>query len=222
MLRAKADNFLNCSILSLEAGYGSKVYENAGSESVQKSVFRIRIHLIRIRIRHFRLNNNPEPRLWWPKILKKFQMEKKILFWIKNYNLPIPRPPKKLPSYRRSLQPSKENIQHFKTWNFNNFFLLLWVIFALLDSGSTDLVESGSNPIRNSRNPNRMTPSHSLPVPRRCGYHPRWDGRWPACRHCPCPAPPPASSQQKNILTSLNFLFQSGSVRFWASWIRIH
>ncbi len=26
------------------------------------------------------------------------------------------------PSYRRSLQPSKENIQHFKTWNFLIFF----------------------------------------------------------------------------------------------------
>jgi hypothetical protein len=40
------------------------------------------------------------------------------------------------PSYRRSLQPSKENIQHFKT-----FFLFLWVIFAFLD-----LIESRSNP----------------------------------------------------------------------------
>jgi hypothetical protein len=30
------------------------------------------------------------------------------------------------PSYRRSLQPSKENIQHFKSWNLN-FFLFLWV-----------------------------------------------------------------------------------------------
>ncbi len=56
------------------------------------------------------------------------------------------------PSYRRSLQLSKEAIQHFKTWTFTNFFLLLWVIFALLDpgpdseSGSTGPIESGSNP----------------------------------------------------------------------------
>ncbi len=56
------------------------------------------------------------------------------------------------PSYRRSLQLSKEAIQHFKTWTLTNFFLLLWVIFALLDpdpesgSGSTDPIESGSNP----------------------------------------------------------------------------
>ncbi len=37
------------------------------------------------------------------------------------------------PSYRRSLQLSKEAIQHFKTWTFTHFCLLLWVIFALLD-----------------------------------------------------------------------------------------
>ncbi len=53
------------------------------------------------------------------------------------------------PSHRRSLQPSKENIQHFKTWN---FFFILRVIFTPLDPGpdpksgsrSTDLIESGS------------------------------------------------------------------------------
>ncbi len=36
------------------------------------------------------------------------------------------------PSYKRSLQLSNENIQHFKTWNLQ-FFLLLCVTFALLD-----------------------------------------------------------------------------------------
>jgi hypothetical protein len=47
------------------------------------------------------------------------------------------------PSYRKSLQPSKENIQHFKTRS-SSKFLFLWAIFALLDpdpesvSGSTD------------------------------------------------------------------------------------
>ncbi len=59
------------------------------------------------------------------------------------------------PSYRRSLQLSKEAIQHFKTWTFTNFFLLLWVIFSLLNPdpdseygsgfGSTDPIEYGSN-----------------------------------------------------------------------------
>jgi hypothetical protein len=80
-------------------------------------------------------------------------LKKKIIFfWIKNYNLPIPGPPlhKGRPSYNRSLQLSKENIQNFKTWHLN-FFLLLWVILALPDpeseygSGSTDPIESGSN-----------------------------------------------------------------------------
>jgi hypothetical protein len=40
---------------------------------------------------------------------------------------------KDVQSYRRNLPPSKENIQHFKTWNLFNFFLFLWVIFTLLD-----------------------------------------------------------------------------------------
>jgi hypothetical protein len=47
---------------------------------------------------------------------KKFKV-KKIgkKFWFKNYNLPIPRPPGKAhPSYKRNLQLSKKNIQHFK------------------------------------------------------------------------------------------------------------
>ncbi len=54
------------------------------------------------------------------------------------------------PSYRRSLQLAKENIQHFKTRNFLIFILLLWFTFALLNPypdseygfGSTDLIES--------------------------------------------------------------------------------
>jgi hypothetical protein len=54
-------------------------------------------------------------------------------------------------SYRRSLQLSKEAIQHFKH-ELLIFFLLLWVIFSLLDpdpdsesgSGSTDPIKSGS------------------------------------------------------------------------------
>jgi hypothetical protein len=52
---------------------------------------------------------------------------------------------------------SKENIQHFKTLNFIIFLLFwgkFWVIFALRDldpdfeygSGSTDRIESGSDP----------------------------------------------------------------------------
>ncbi len=88
---------------------------------------------------------------------KKVTAKKKLhFFYIKNYNLYLSLGlHKERPSYRRSLQLSKEAIQHFKTWTFKKF-LLLWVIFALLDpdpdsesgsrSGSTDPIESGSNP----------------------------------------------------------------------------
>jgi hypothetical protein len=54
------------------------------------------------------------------------------ILWIENYNLIILRPPKRHKSYKRSLQPSKENIEHFKTLKFFTF-LYLWVIFALLN-----------------------------------------------------------------------------------------
>ncbi len=53
------------------------------------------------------------------------------------------------PSYWSSLQPSKENIQHLKTWNFWTFFLFLGCHFCPPGSGSgfrlgsTDLIESG-------------------------------------------------------------------------------
>ncbi len=35
------------------------------------------------------------------------------------------------PKLQENLQHSKENIQHFKTWNSVYFFLFLWVIFAI-------------------------------------------------------------------------------------------
>jgi hypothetical protein len=82
------------------------------------SGLRIRIHFIRIRIQHFRLNTDPDPDLIRIRIqygsgsntepdpdpiriqgfndqrLKNITAEKKIkFFFIKNYNLPIPRPP---------------------------------------------------------------------------------------------------------------------------------
>jgi hypothetical protein len=59
---------------------------------------------------------------------------------------------KERPSYWRSLQLLKEGIQHLQNMKFFNFFLLLWVIFALLDpvpdseSGATEPIESGTHP----------------------------------------------------------------------------
>jgi hypothetical protein len=79
----------------------------------------------RIRIQHFRLNTNPDPIR-----IQGYDDQKlgKIYSWnffyyiflIKSYlSLGLH---KGHPSYRRSLQPSKENIQHFKTWSFLTFF----------------------------------------------------------------------------------------------------
>ncbi len=83
---------------------------------------------------------------------RKITAEKKFnFFWIKNYNLPIPLGlHKECSSYRRSLQLSKEAIPTLQNMNFSKFFLLLWLIFALLDpdpdaeSGDTDPIESGA------------------------------------------------------------------------------
>ncbi len=105
--------------------------------------FQVRI-LIRIRIQGFDDQKLKKTKSW------NFFF---FFFWT---NIAIKLSPgrhKGRPSYRRSLKPSKEKILHFKKWNFVNIFLLLWVIFALLDPnprcesvyGSKDPIESGSN-----------------------------------------------------------------------------
>jgi hypothetical protein len=72
------------------------------------------IQVKRIQIQGFMTKN-------WKNIVEK----NKIFFYIKYYNLHV----QSLgllngrPSNRRSLQPSKENIQHFKKWNLITFFL---------------------------------------------------------------------------------------------------
>ncbi len=50
------------------------------------------------------------------------------------------------PSWKRSIQLLKENIQHFKTIHFLTFFFYLWVMFALLvpDPNTVGLNQSGS------------------------------------------------------------------------------
>ncbi len=113
-------------------------------------MFRIRIHLIRIRIQGFDDQN----------LKKKFPADKKKLFlvwWKTTINLTLSLTLGR-PSYTRSLQLLKENIQHFKKRNLLIFFLLLGVIFVLLDpdpdsehgSVSTNLIESSSIRIRNT------------------------------------------------------------------------
>ncbi len=105
------------------------------------SELRIRIHLIRIRIQHLRLNTDPDPDPIGSRGIDD-QKSKKYYSWKKNkfflsktticlsLGLHTGRP---VQVTKEGLQLSKENIQQFKTWNFLNFFLLLWIIFALLD-----------------------------------------------------------------------------------------
>jgi hypothetical protein len=69
--------------------------------------------------------------------------------WIKKYNLPIPRPPKRTSKLQKKPSALKRGYPTLQNMNLKKF-LLLWFIFALLDpdsesgSGSTDPVESGS------------------------------------------------------------------------------
>ncbi len=121
-----------------------------------------RIHLIRIRIKHFRLNIDPADPIrtqgFYDQKLKNifYSWKKKLNFFgIKNYNLPIPRQAS-IEDVQVPRKPSALKREHLALQNmqFLNFFLLLWLTFALLDpdpgfwkvSGSTDLIEYGSSP----------------------------------------------------------------------------
>jgi hypothetical protein len=82
----------------------------------------IRIHLIRIRIQHFRLNTDPDPdptriQGFNDQKLEKFTAKKNyFIFDHKLGTIYLSQGlHKELPSYGRSLQLSKENIHHFKT-----------------------------------------------------------------------------------------------------------
>jgi hypothetical protein len=54
--------------------------------------------------------------------------------WIKNYNLPIPRPPERMSKLQKKPLALKREDPALQNIKFTNFFLFLWVIFALLDS----------------------------------------------------------------------------------------
>ena len=113
----------------------------------------IRIHFLRIQIQSLMLETNTDPDpdpiqiqgLNDQKLKKKLQLKNLVfLFWSKTAIYLSLGLHKVCPTYRRSLQFSKEAIQHFKTWTFTNFFLLLWVIFALLDPDPDSEYGSGS------------------------------------------------------------------------------
>jgi hypothetical protein len=108
----------------------------------------IRIHFIRTLIQHFRLNTDPDPdpiRIQGFNDQKlKINAEKKKIFWIKNFNLSIPRPPKRTSKLQKKPSGLKRGHPTLKNMNFYNFFLLFWVIFALLDP----LTRLNPDPIR--------------------------------------------------------------------------
>ncbi len=129
-----------------------------------KQVLWIRIHWIRIRlwirIQHFkwiriRIQIQSGFRFWWPKIEETNTAEIfLIFFWSKIAIYSSLGLHKGRPSYRRSLQPSTENIQHFKKGNFINFFLLLpsWIRsrirIAIPDPDTDPGTPLNPNPIR--------------------------------------------------------------------------
>ncbi len=123
------------------------------------------IHLIRIRIQNFRLNTDPDPGFWWPKNCTKFTAEIFFYFFGSKTTIYLSLGLHKgRPSYRRSLQLSKENIHHCKHEIFK-FFLLLRVIFALLTWLNPDPIRIRTrirNPSYRSR---RRWPVSSLTAP---------------------------------------------------------
>ncbi len=75
---------------------------------------------------------------------KKLQLKKKLYFFLSKTTIFLSLGfHKGRPNYKRSLQFSKENIQHLKH-KISSFFLHLWVIFALLDPDPDSEYGSGS------------------------------------------------------------------------------
>jgi hypothetical protein len=70
--------------------------------------------LIRIRILHFRLNTDPDPGSFDDQKSKKFKAKKNEIFLLSKTTIYLSLGLQKgRPNYKRRLQLSKENIQHF-------------------------------------------------------------------------------------------------------------
>ncbi len=108
---------------------------------------RIRIHFIRTRIQHFRLNTDPDPDPVWiqgfnDQKLKKnysgkffFLLSKTTIYLFLGLH-------KERPSYRRSLHLSKENIQHFC-----GSFLPSWIRIRIPNADPDPLTRLNPDPI---------------------------------------------------------------------------
>jgi hypothetical protein len=96
------------------------------------AVLWIRIHWIRIRIQHFKWmqirnpvqNPDTDPWFWWTKIEKIFFLFFSFLDHKLKFSYPWA-PIKDVQTTRRSLQPSKKNIQHLKRWKLLTVFYFL-------------------------------------------------------------------------------------------------
>ncbi len=82
------------------------------------------------------------------KNLKKITAKKLNFFGIKNYNLPIPRPPQRTFKLQKKPSALKRGHPTLQNMNFLKFFLLLWVIFALLYPDPDPLTRLNPDPIR--------------------------------------------------------------------------
>ncbi len=90
-------------------------YSKGAPSSAPFPVFRIRINFFRIRIQSLRLETNTEPD-------PDPGLKKKLNFFLSKTAIYLSLGLHKVcPSYRRSLQLTKEAIQHFKTWIFSTF-----------------------------------------------------------------------------------------------------
>ncbi len=90
------------------------------------------------------------------KLEKNLQLKKQLnFFWAQTRIYPFLSLHKGRPSYKRSYHPSKENIQHSKTWNFLHFFYfcgswirirIRWPDWIRIQSGSgSATLASGAN-----------------------------------------------------------------------------
>jgi hypothetical protein len=106
--------------------------------------FRIHWFWIRIQIKHFRLNTDPDPGFWWPKTEKICIWKKWIFFGSKiAVNLSL--------GLQRGLQATEEAFSSQKrTYSTSKHEICLTIVGKFCPPGSgygsTDLRESGSNP----------------------------------------------------------------------------
>ncbi len=117
----KSNLKMNWSLLTAIRFHKAKFMSfNLASFRLLEAGLRIRIHFIRIRIQHFRLNTDPDPdpiRIQGfnnQKLEKNFSLKENYIFFGSKTTIYLSLGlHKERPSYRRSLQ--------IKTWTFNNF-----------------------------------------------------------------------------------------------------